>query len=167
MTSVPHLLVLDAAIAVVSALSILREGKELMKWEQASHYLWFKPYEPTSYSTIASVVLLLISPSVYILKPLVSSLERAIGLALVTYILALLGSIIAYRLSPFHPLALYPGPLICKTTNLWTAYVALMGKSHRYYEKLHEEYGKVVRIGVLRSVSSDDSESQLTRAFGC
>lgn len=61
-----------------------------------------------------------------------------------------LGSlIVCYRLSPFHPLAEYPGPLICKATKLWGAWVALRGDSHWYVKDLHKRYGPIVRIGKL------------------
>ena len=36
-----------------------------------------------------------------------------------TYFATLLGSIAAYRISPFHPLARYPGPFIAKLSKLW------------------------------------------------
>ncbi|RDB26248.1 hypothetical protein Hypma_006424 [Hypsizygus marmoreus] len=71
--------------------------------------------------------------------------------ALVTTFLAYWGtlatSIVTYRLSPLHPLAKYPGPLICKVTKLWLAFLSLRGKQHVYYARLHEQYGDVVRIG--------------------
>ena len=38
---------------------------------------------------------------------------------LFTYFATLLGSIAAYRISPFHPLARYPGPFIAKLSKLW------------------------------------------------
>ncbi|KAG6808992.1 hypothetical protein H0H92_002067, partial [Tricholoma furcatifolium] len=56
-------------------------------------------------------------------------------------------SIVAYRLSPWHPLARYPGPLICKVSKFWFAFLSLGGRQHTYYFKLHEQYGDVVRVG--------------------
>lgn len=54
---------------------------------------------------------------------------------------------IAYRLSPFHPLAHYPGPLLCKVSKGWMAYFACRyKKSHIYVNELHQRYGDVVRI---------------------
>lgn len=64
-----------------------------------------------------------------------------------TYVLALLTSIAAYRLSPWHPLSSVPGPLIGKVSKVWMAYIAWTGKGHEYYALLHERYGTVVRIG--------------------
>lgn len=54
----------------------------------------------------------------------------------------------AYRASPFHPLAGYPGPFLCKISKIWHAYiVARTGTAHRYIQELHEQYGEAVRIG--------------------
>lgn len=64
-------------------------------------------------------------------------------------------SIICYRLSPFHPLASYPGPKhlrISKWTGLWHA---SSGRQHVYFKELHEKYGAFVRTGeVSRSLNS-------------
>jgi hypothetical protein len=59
----------------------------------------------------------------------------------------LVTSILVYRVSPWHPLAKYPGPFLCKLTKFYLAYVALDGKQYLYYYKLHQKYGNVVRIG--------------------
>ncbi|KAF8184050.1 cytochrome P450 [Mycena galopus ATCC 62051] len=56
-------------------------------------------------------------------------------------------SIVAYRLSPFHPLAQYPGPAIGKATKLWGFWKAFQGYKHLYHKKLHDKYGPYVRIG--------------------
>lgn len=54
---------------------------------------------------------------------------------------------ISYRLSPFHPLARFPGPLINKMTSLKLAHMVWTGKRHLVIHGLHEKYGKVVRTG--------------------
>jgi hypothetical protein len=64
-----------------------------------------------------------------------------------TYITTLLVATALYRLSPFHPLARYPGPTIGKLSKFWLARIALSGKQHTYYKALHEQYGDVVRVG--------------------
>jgi hypothetical protein len=56
-------------------------------------------------------------------------------------------SILVYRVSPWHPLAKYPGPLVCKLTKFHLACSALGGKQYLYYYELHQKYGDVVRIG--------------------
>ncbi|KAI1123503.1 cytochrome p450 monooxygenase [Nemania abortiva] len=46
----------------------------------------------------------------------------------------------------FHPLRGFPGPLICRTSNLWRASKLLSGTLPQNVRRLHEEYGPVVRI---------------------
>jgi hypothetical protein len=74
------------------------------------------------------------------------------------YNIVLLTSILAYRLSPFHPLAKYPGPLICKMTRLWACYQAAGRQQRYYYQSLFERYGDVVRTGpnhlIIRDVKA-------------
>ena len=59
----------------------------------------------------------------------------------------LVTSILVYRASPWHPLAKYPGPLLCKLSKFHLAYISLGGKQYLYYYELHQKYGNVVRIG--------------------
>lgn len=54
---------------------------------------------------------------------------------------------VSYRLSPLHPLAKYPGPVIAKTSKWWGAYFGVRGDLHLYYKSLHDRYGDVVRVG--------------------
>ena len=56
-----------------------------------------------------------------------------------------------YRLSPLHPLAKYPGPVIAKTSKWWAAYLGGKGAFHRYCKNLHDRYGDIVRVGQLIS----------------
>ena len=64
---------------------------------------------------------------------------------------SLITSILVYRASPWHPLAKYPGPLICKLTKYHLAFLSLSGKQYLYYSELHKKYGDVVRIGAPRN----------------
>ncbi|PIL26841.1 cytochrome P450 [Ganoderma sinense ZZ0214-1] len=65
----------------------------------------------------------------------------------VTYIGALAGSIISYRLSPFHPLHRHPGPVWYRTSILFHAAHMVSGKQTRYLRQLHDTYGDIVRMG--------------------
>ena len=113
-------------------------------------HLIFRHFEPRS--KLPHVALLLVIPA--LLSQLFSytgrSLYAAVSLAFTTYIGALILFTLAYRLSPFHPLAKYPGPVIAKTSKWWAAYMSATGDSHRYYKHLHDRYGDVVRIGPRR-----------------
>ncbi|CAK5283611.1 unnamed protein product [Mycena citricolor] len=63
------------------------------------------------------------------------------------YYASLLASLLVYRLSPFHPLAEYPGPIMCKVSKIWLTAVSMRGKQHIYYTELHQKYGDIVRVG--------------------
>jgi len=71
----------------------------------------------------------------------------AVLLGFLTYGSAVTSFALMYRLSPFHPLAKYPGPTLAKTSKLWVAYLCVKGDQHRYYKSLHDRYGDVVRVG--------------------
>jgi hypothetical protein len=63
------------------------------------------------------------------------------------YATTLLGTIVAYRLSPFHPLADYPGPILARISRFWAAATFLTQKQHVVSLELFKEYGPVVRTG--------------------
>ena len=67
---------------------------------------------------------------------------------LATHLATLIASVLTYRLSPLHPLARYPGPVLCKLSKLYMATIGTQGKQHVYIQGLHERYeSDVVRIG--------------------
>ncbi|KAL1949854.1 hypothetical protein VTO73DRAFT_8735 [Trametes versicolor] len=63
------------------------------------------------------------------------------------YALSLLLTTVAYRVSPFHPLAKFPGPVLCKVTGLYLAYISFTGKRHSFLDRQHARYGRFVRAG--------------------
>lgn len=67
--------------------------------------------------------------------------------AFVSYHFLLLFYTVAYRLSPLHPLALYPGPVYARVSKWWSSYICADGKQHIYYKTLHDRFGDVVRVG--------------------
>lgn len=76
-----------------------------------------------------------------------------ITMTFITHYTSLLLSIIVYRVSPFHPLAQYPGPFLAKITKLYHAWQVYKGKQHIYLKDLHERYGEVVRTGECRLIA--------------
>ncbi|BEI85721.1 hypothetical protein CcaverHIS002_0600080 [Cutaneotrichosporon cavernicola] len=56
-------------------------------------------------------------------------------------------SMVIYRLSPWHPLAKYPGPTLAKVSKLYWWYQAKIGQTGYTQAALHKEYGDFVRIG--------------------
>ncbi|KAI0059097.1 cytochrome P450 [Artomyces pyxidatus] len=64
-------------------------------------------------------------------------------------------SILMYRLSPYHPLAKFPGPAVCRLTPLWNVWLARNGQQQTAYKALHDRYGPVVRVGPNRLSVAD------------
>ncbi|KAI0688711.1 cytochrome P450 [Cytidiella melzeri] len=71
----------------------------------------------------------------------------AMLLTFTVYYASIAASVIAYRVSPFHPLARYPGPMVAKLSAFWLAWIAFRGKRHLYIDRLHTQHGDIVRIG--------------------
>lgn len=71
----------------------------------------------------------------------------AVAVTFSAFYATILFCVIFYRLGPFHPLARYPGPIACKLSKFWMAYVAKKGIQHLYIQNLHGKYGDIVRIG--------------------
>ncbi|KAI1171137.1 cytochrome p450 monooxygenase [Nemania sp. FL0916] len=46
----------------------------------------------------------------------------------------------------FHPLRRFPGPILCRATNLWRVSKVFSGDLALHVRRLHDEYGPVVRI---------------------
>ena len=114
-------------------------------------HLIFRFFEPRT--LVSCVALLFVIPAL-LSQPISYTghpFHAAVPVAFTTYIGALIFFTLAYRLSPLHPLAKYPGPAIAKTSKWWAAYISAKGDSHRYYKQLHDRYGDVVRIGQHQS----------------
>ncbi|KAJ7056673.1 cytochrome P450 [Mycena amicta] len=107
----------------------------------------FNRWEPRSMMSFAILLALIPTLLTLLSLPHTSGILPAALLTFTIYFLCLMTSVVVYRLSPFHPLAQYPGPLLCKISKLWFAGIALHGKQHLYYYQLHQRYGDVVRIG--------------------
>ncbi|KAF7322341.1 hypothetical protein HMN09_00011800 [Mycena chlorophos] len=109
-------------------------------------HLFFRRYEPHS-ANIAVPILVTIPPALLILLHYAVSLGSILTVY-VAFLSALSASIVVYRLSPFHPLAAYPGPVLGKATQLWILGIATAaGHQYLYLKKLHDQYGPFVRIG--------------------
>lgn len=75
----------------------------------------------------------------------ISATVHLIGFA--TFYATLLTSIAFYRLSPWHPLAKYPGPILAKLSKLWAIFMLSSERRRSTIIKLHKEPGPYVRIG--------------------
>ena len=71
--------------------------------------------------------------------------------AFTTFYTTLSTSIALYRLSPWHPMARYPGPVLAKLSKAYMVYVGRRTKPYLWLQEQHNKYGDVVRIGVCSS----------------
>ncbi|KIJ62772.1 hypothetical protein HYDPIDRAFT_41487 [Hydnomerulius pinastri MD-312] len=123
----------DASIAVVSA--------------GLACHLVFNRYEPVDPHSHAALLVFIPGVLTTVLLPSFSSVIHAVVCTYLLYYFTILISVLAYRLSPFHPLAKYPGPIPCRISKFWMAWISSDGKQHKYYSSLHQKHGDVVRIG--------------------
>ncbi|KAJ3718009.1 cytochrome P450 [Lentinula guzmanii] len=114
-----------------------------------TNHLFFRKYEPFGRTVPYALVCLLVEP---ILLCLVQAYVSPVRWTryLFTYgafYASLLSSIILYRLSPFHPLAKVPGPMMHKVSKLWSVWICWQGRQHTEFKAMHDKYGPVVRTG--------------------
>ena len=132
---------------------------------QAAHQV-FRKYETYNIRFHAAV---LFAPPVLLTlvsNPTQRTLLRALLANAGTYLATLVLSVFVYRISPVHPLARYPGPLGCKLSKFWMAFVSIPGFQHQYIKSLHEQYGDVVRIGEFFSLPCPPLSEDGSREFG-
>ncbi|KAH6914654.1 cytochrome P450 [Coprinopsis sp. MPI-PUGE-AT-0042] len=74
-------------------------------------------------------------------------------------------SIMAYRLSPWHPLARFPGPALARVSKWFMVHrILVKGGRHTILRELHERHGPYVRIGPNEvSVNSAAATRQVYR----
>ncbi|EKM55975.1 uncharacterized protein PHACADRAFT_209483 [Phanerochaete carnosa HHB-10118-sp] len=109
-----------------------------------THWI-FNRWEPTDIPTL--FILLLLAPaaaSTLLIQH--HGVTYGVALTFFTYHASLLSSITVYRISPFHPLARYPGPLLAKVTRWYLTFIAVGGRQHVVTRRLFEQYGDAVRI---------------------
>ncbi|THH16891.1 hypothetical protein EW146_g3823 [Bondarzewia mesenterica] len=110
-------------------------------------HLVFNRFEPRGAVPLAFLTvglpfvlsIVLHSPHVSILYSLLNSYF--------VYLSSLVFSVMLYRISPFHPLANYPGPLHLKISRFSAWTIVMTGQQHRYYHNLHQRYGPWIRTG--------------------
>ena len=100
------------------------------------------------FATVLSLLLVLPTMSSVFLTPHFGAL-RGLAFGFLTFFSTLFSSVILYRISPLHPLARYPGPVLAKVSKFWHIWNSWDGKQHLYIQALHNKYGDIVRIGKL------------------
>ncbi|KAJ7065627.1 high nitrogen upregulated cytochrome P450 monooxygenase 2 [Mycena amicta] len=109
-----------------------------------ANHVYFRRNEPQNahyplFALIVQPILL-----TYVLTALTFTNVLTLG---ALFIGTLVSSIIAYRLSPWHPLAHIPGPMMAKVSKLWAVKLVLSGNKARVLKELHDKLGDFVRIG--------------------
>jgi hypothetical protein len=112
---------------------------ELIK-AQAS-YLVFHKYEPQK--PVPALSLFILVPGALSW----SNARMSTPLTFFAYWLLLLLFTVVYRISPFHPLAKFPGPFLNKISKISMVRKMARGDLHRYHQGLFQKYGDIVRVG--------------------
>lgn len=110
----------------------------------------YKRREPTPYTFLSATACIFLAS--------LATLHQVFGLSLISaaqdaskwlavYLTALAVSIVTYRVGPWHPLANYPGPLICKITQVYWFIFEYRGDARKKLLQLHQKYGKDLRLG--------------------
>ena len=108
-------------------------------------YLIYKQLEPNTLSVHFPLLFGVPAFLVYHFSSQLSLLQH-IGTVLSYWGLVLAFTAI-YRLSPFHPLAKFPGPTPAKLSKIYWAYLNVRGDAYRVAKHWHDKCGDVVRIG--------------------
>lgn len=111
----------------------------------------FEPRHPMIHLLLLLVIPLALAQLLTTFPPPAPSRLRV----LIDYLVGLVLSTIIYRLSPIHPLAKYPGPLLCRITQFREMFAAGSTKRGRWIVSMHEKYGPFVRTGEMLHVELD------------
>ncbi|KAJ7637018.1 high nitrogen upregulated cytochrome P450 monooxygenase 2 [Roridomyces roridus] len=110
-------------------------------------HLLFNKFEDRHLTLLSRLLVVLpLIPAALFLSHCTSSFSALCVAYAICYI-TLLTSIACYRLSPFHPLSKYPGPILARLSKWWSIYQTYTGKTHTTYLELHRKYGRIVRTG--------------------
>ncbi|KAF5391057.1 hypothetical protein D9757_003983 [Collybiopsis confluens] len=139
-----------------------------------ANHLLFQKYEPTDALFAPSVLLLALEP---LFLSLVSSAysngflslppRNLVLSAYITFYAVLVTSVVLYRISPFHPLAKVPGPLLFKISKFTPLWYYWHGEQSDIFAALHAQYGPVVRVAPNEiSVADIDAVSSVLGSGG-
>jgi len=106
-------------------------------------HLIYNRFEIQPENVPVTFLLLFITPVLASLPllPHVGSVGTGVAASFAIFHSCLLTTIIIYRISPFHPLAKFPGPRLLKVSKLVGMWVASRGKQQVFLKELHEKYG--------------------------
>ncbi|KAH6915698.1 cytochrome P450 [Coprinopsis sp. MPI-PUGE-AT-0042] len=131
-------------------------------------HLYFKKHEPSPMRVLATMLGHFgVMTTVRVKVDGASWGSAVLGAFTATLALAfwLGASITAYRLSPWHPLAKFPGPALARVSKWFMVHrILVKGGRHTMLRELHEKHGPYVRIGPNEvSVNSAAATRQIYR----
>ncbi|ETW76944.1 hypothetical protein HETIRDRAFT_481064 [Heterobasidion irregulare TC 32-1] len=112
-----------------------------------SAHLIFNRLEPRDAGSLVFLTVGFPAVLSVVLRPQGVSILSSVLSSYAVYLSSLVLSVVVYRISPFHPLAKYPGPLFLKISRFSAWVIVMGGNQHRYYHSLHQRYGPYVRTG--------------------
>ena len=121
-----------------------------------SAHLIFNRLEPRDAGSLGFLTVGFPAVLSVVLRPQGVSILSSVLSSYAVYLSSLVLSVVVYRISPFHPLAKYPGPLFLKISRFSAWVVVMGGNQHRYYHSLHQRYGPYVRTGKILLLSAVD-----------
>ncbi|TFK91279.1 cytochrome P450 [Polyporus arcularius HHB13444] len=98
-------------------------------------------YALVFYVLFAAILHYFVQASTWSYSPLLVTLSL-----ISAYFASLAATTVGYRLSPWHPLAQYPGPTLWKVSSLFLSKISLTGRRHKILDRLHQRYGPILRI---------------------
>lgn len=110
---------------------------------------YFKRFEPDpiSYSQFTSTIAVCLGWFFYhYLRSITAAALYTIEVLVILNVVQLV-SIVIYRLSPWHPLAKYPGPWAAKVSKIYWWRESRLGRTSFTQAALHKQYGEFVRFG--------------------
>ncbi|KAI0640071.1 high nitrogen upregulated cytochrome P450 monooxygenase 2 [Trametes polyzona] len=128
-----------AELSLLHALCVVAGSALLAHWV-------FRRFEPQRVAAHAALILGVPTLLGILLLPHLP-VPGAFLVSSATYWSTLACSVGVYRLSPWHPLARYPGPVALRLSKLSLAWISRGGRRHIYTQQLHRRYGDIVRVG--------------------
>lgn len=111
----------------------------------------FRWMEPSALLVIANAAMTFLAVAVHAIAFSETALSVALLRAVVlntVFFASLVASIAVYRLSPWHPLARFPGPAWAAMSKWWMVHCILIkGGRHLEMQRAHRRYGTWVRLG--------------------
>lgn len=131
----------------------------------ASHWGYFirGEHQNSSLTIIKTVVLLppvLVLGVSHLLEIPLALAAQSVFVLLATYLVSLLTSVVVYRVF-LHRLRTFPGPALAGASGFWHASNLSKSDNHLLLKRMHDRYGKYVRMGPTSLSITDPAAVEL------